>query len=538
MNRRLFLSLQRENSDAPLTQNLAPDSNTPRFAQRTASGLQPYVPTKDNPWDYAKAAHLLRRCMVGATDKEIRQAVADGLDATIAKLFTPFAPDTSEITDINVQDVRVRPDDAAGQQAYLDDLLRKRSKLTRWWPKLLVNAPVSLQERMTMFWHNHFVSSIDTVNFAEFMFVQNQTYRRDMLGDFKQFVKDVTIDPAMLFYLDNIKNYKTGKNNQINENYARELMELFTCGVADWENKPNYTQTDVHEAARALSGWSIAPSTKGAAFVGTTGIFIAGRWDSGSKTLLGKTGQFKAYDVVDIIFEQRGEQTAKFICEKLYREFVYDIADRTIVEQMAATFRQNWSIRAVVEQLLRSEHFFDTTNIGAKQRSPVEYMLGMIRGWGLGNIPDFQLNSTARYTYDLSGRMSTLGQTLYDPPDVKGWRGGRTWVSTSTLPLRQKFALDMIDGLIKIQNVPVYTLDPIAFAKSFPSPTDVHKLCDEMTQFLLSAPPSQQEAKMLLDTLLDGAPDYEWNINNANFATTRIRKFLKAIVQLAKFQLY
>lgn len=539
MNRRMFLSVQRESQafGNGLAQNPQPGAD-PRFAQRTTAGLQPFVPTKDNPWDYAKAAHLLRRCVIGITDKEIRQVVTDGLDATITKLLTPFSPDTSEISDINVQDVRVRPDSAAEQQAYLDDLFRKRGKLTRWWPKHITKSPVSIQEKLTLFWHGHFVSEIDVVNFAEYMFVQNQTCRNNMLGDFRQFVKDITIDPAMLIYLDNGKNFKSGARSNINENYARELMELFTCGVTDWDNKPNYTETDVYEAARALTGWGITPSTKGATFLGITGIFINTRWDSGSKTVLGKSGQFKAYDVIDVIFEQRADQTSKYICEKLYHEFVYHIADRDIVGQMAQTFRQsNWNIRAVVEQLLRSEHFFDPTNIGAKQSSPAEYMLGMIRGWGLGNVPDFQLSAQSRFTQNLGDRMATQGQILYNPPDVKGWRAGRTWVSTSTLPLRQKFALDVIDGLIKAQNVAIYTFDPIAFAQTFPSPTNAKKLCEEMSQYLLNVPPSAKEAKMLLDTLLDGSPDYEWNIANAQYAAPRIRKFLKAAVQLAKFQL-
>ncbi len=540
MNRRFFLPLQRENSafGDGLPQNGVSSDNMPKFAQRTTAGLQPYIPSKDNPWDYAKAAHLLRRCIIGVTDKEIRQAVTDGLDATMSKIFTSYSPDTSEIADFVVQDVRVKP--AAGQDPkdFQQQINANRQKLARWWMKTISNARLSLQEKMTVFWHGHFTSESSKVNFAEFMLLQNQTYRRDMLGDFKQFVKDVTVDPAMLIYLDNAKNYKTTKSDQINENYARELMELFTCGPFDWDENPNYTQSDVHEGARALSGWTIAPSAKGSEFLGTSGLFVESRWDSGSKTFLGKIGQFKAFDVVDIIFEQRGDQVSKFICEKLYHEFVYYLTDRDIVAQMAQTLRQNnWSIRTVLEELLRSQHFFDAANIGAKQRSPVEYLLGMIRSFGITTVPDFNFSVLNRFSTDLSNRMNALGQLLFEPPDVKGWRAGRTWVSTSTLPPRQKFVMDIIDGILKMQKDQMYIFDVLAFAKSFPTPNTAKKLCADMSQFLLNIVPSDKEAKMLLDTMTDGAPDYEWNINDAQYATPRLRKFMKAAIQLAKYQL-
>ncbi|GAB1430331.1 hypothetical protein MASR2M18_11640 [Ignavibacteria bacterium] len=537
MNRRMFLTMQRK-KDA-FGDGLVQEAAEPRFAQRTSAGLQPYVPSKDNPWDYSKAAHLLRRCVIGATDAEIREAVATGLDSTLAKLFKPFTPDVSEIADVTVKDVRIRPDSAADQKAFQDLVNARQNKLLRWWPKITVNAPLSLQEKLTIFWHGHFTSEISVVHLAEYMLVQNQTYRKNMLGDFKQFVKEMSIDPAMLIYLDNIKNYKAGRAKQINENFARELMELFTCGITDWDNNPNYTQDDVHEGARSLSGWTIAPSLQGAAFLGTTGLFIESRWDADSKTFMGQTGQFKAFDVIDIIFDKRGDEVAKFICEKIYREFVYFIADRTIVEGMAQTFvNNNWNIRAVIEQLLRSEHFFDIANIGARQKSPAEYMLGIIRGWGITSVPDFQLSQTGGAYQDLLARMMALGQTLFNPPDVKGWRGGRTWISVSTLPPRQKFALNVIDGIIKIRNTPAYVFDALEFAKTFPTPDDAKKLCADMSQFLLNITPSAKESAMLLDTLLDGAPVYEWDINDPLFARPRIRKFMKAAVQLSKFQLF
>lgn len=534
MNRRNFLTLGRPqdglaHSDGGRTQS------PPIFAKRTDAGLEAYT----GPWTYKEAAHLLRRCMIGPTDADIRTAVSEGLDATLEKLFLRFNPRMDLIQDWAGQDPQIRAD-AADYQAWQTELFRRRETVTRWWGKTIATSPVSMQEWLVLFWHGHFTSEMQVVNFAEWMLGQNQLFRQNMLGNFKQMTKDVTKDVAMLFYLDGLKNFKSGNRNNINENYGRELMELYTCGVVDWDGNPNYTQADVSEAARALSGWVIAPSSKGNYYAGLTSQFVPTRWDSGQKTLMGQTGAWQADDVVDIIFAQRGDQVSKYICEKLYRALIYDIADRDVVTGMAETMRNsNWEVRPVIEQLLKSAHFYDETNIGAIQRSPAQYLIAMVRGWGLENIPDFDPAVSGRGSQDLGGRMTTLGMTLFDPPDVKGWRAGRTWVSTSTVPVRQKFGIDVAKGLIRVRGTNLYTFDAVAFAKSFPDYNDIRKLNANMAQFILNVQPSDAEKQMLLDTLLAGGVNYEWDIDDPNQkADERIRKFLEAAVQLAKFQLY
>jgi uncharacterized protein (DUF1800 family) len=271
--------------------------------------------------------------------------------------------------------------------------------------------------------------------------------------------------------------------------------------------------------------------------------FILLFWDSGSKTIMGRTGVWRADDVVDIIFEQRADQVSKFICEKLYRTFVYDIPDRVVIAEMAQSLRNNnWEVKPVVEQLLKSAHFYDETNIGALDKNPVDYLIGTIRGMGLANVPDLEPAATGRTTRDLSGRLSALGMTLFDPPNVKGWPGGRTWISTSTLPPRQKFSIDVAGGVLKgpgANGTRFYVFDPVAFGKSFPQPDNIHALSADMAQFLLNTPPSDKEAQHLYQTLLDGGVDYEWRINDPEQKPAeRIRKFLAAAFQLAKYQLY
>jgi uncharacterized protein (DUF1800 family) len=546
MNRRSFLTPGRQTGAiAPFAGNGSGSQLPPAPVRRSMSGLEPYVPSDTNPWDYMKAAHLLRRSMVGSTDPEIRTALAEGLDATIDRLLTPFTPASDDIATWAGQDPQVRPPAQGTPEfdAYQLAYQQHKEQLLRWWLRTIATSPVSIQEKLTYFWHNHFTSELQVVNFAEYMLTQNQLLRSNMLGNFKEFVRAVTKDLAMLIYLDGIKNYKSGARNNINENYARELMELFTMGVVDRNGTPNYTETDIAEAARALSGYAPVASPKGGAYSGLTSQFVQSRWDSGNKTFLGRTGAWKADDVIDIIFTERAEQVAWFICGKLYRAFVYDVIDPVVVEGMSQTLRaNNWEIRPVIVQLLKSAHFFDETNIGAMEKSPVDYIVGMIRGMGITDVPDFAPNATSRTGRDLAGRLMTLGQMLFDPPNVKGWPGGRTWLSTSTLPPRQKFALDLANARLMSQRVVVYKIDPIAFAKRFPGsapgPGALRKLTGEMARFLLNTPPSAKEEEMLFQTILDGGVDYEWNLDDpAQRADARIRKFLAAIVQLAKFQL-
>lgn len=545
MNRRNFLTIGAPTlkTREAVRMNGGTAQTPPLFARRSDTGLEPYT----GPWTYTQAAHLLRRCMVGLTDAEIRKAVADGMEATVAKLLGPYTPALTLISDWAGQpDFQSRPegaitdpDYAAKLQAFQTQNFERRSALVRWWQMAMVNSPVSIQERMVLFWHNHFVSELQTVNFSELMYVQNQLFRANMLGNFKKMVKDVTIDMAMLIYLDGVKNFKRNNKNSINENYARELQELFTMGVTDWDGNPNYTQQDVSEAARALSGWTYTPSTKGQYYAKTTSQFVQATWDSGNKTFLGQTGAWKMDDVVEIIFAQRGTQVARYMCGKLYRAFVYDTMDKTVVTAMADTFKNgNWELRPVIEQLLKSAHFYDETNIGAMEKSPVDYMVGMVRMMNLTNVPDMDAQATGRGANDLANRCANLGMQLFDPPNVKGWPGGRTWVSTSTLPVRQKFGIDVANGALKVRGTTVYAFDPLVFGKLFPNVADIHKLADEMALFLLNTAPSDKEKTTLFNTLLDGGVDYEWDINDPDQNPgNRIKKYLVALFQLAKFQL-
>lgn len=513
-----------------------------QFARRSGTTLSPY----SGQWTYKQAAHLLRRAMFGPTETEIRRAVADGMNATIEKLFTPFDPSLTGIDSwANDTQFQAAPDTATGEtyEAYQQAQNSRRDAAGIWMLHVMRQSPVSIQERLRFFWHGHFTTELQVVRFPELCYEQYKLFKQDMLGNFKQFVYDVTIDFAMLIYLDGIKNYKLGNRSNINENYARELMELYTMGVYDWDGEENYSQDDVIAAARSLSGWLYnVPSgnPRGVVWVDRKAVFNQLFWDNGQKTLMGRTGQWNTANVIDILFEERADQIAKFICTKLYRAFVYDVPDKVIVEEMAALFRaNNWEIRPVMDALLKSEHFYDETNIGAMHKGPVDYILGAIRGQGLSAVPGFDIVTGRRNDTDVPRRLEVLGQVPYAPPNVKGWPGGRTWTSTSTLPVRQKFSIDVANALIKSGRDMIYQFDPIAFARLFPDPEDIHALSSDMAAFLLNTIPSQEEADLLYETLLDGGKDYEWSLDDSGQrADQRIRKFVAAACQLAKYQLY
>jgi len=542
MNRRSLFTLKKDIQDQhpiPLTQQ-----GNPEHLQRTTAGLEQYTPTSLEPWNYERAAHVLRRSSIAPKNSQILDAVSKGFESTIDMIFKPFSVDISEISPWCDEDPQIKPIAPKTLQDILDERIQRREIIGRWYLKVIGTSKISIQERMVSFWHNHFVSEFDVVDTPQWMYIQNQLFRKNCLGNFRTFVQDVTIDPAMFIYLDGYKNKKIGNNKQINENYARELMELFTCGVLDWNNNPNYTENDVLEAARSLSGWTFSPSThpdaiERASRVGRSGLFLQSNWDSGSKTFMGKTGNWRYTDIISILFSERSDQIALYICEKIYRAFVYDTPDRVIIRALADEFKKNWEIKPMLMRLLKSAHFFDKVNIGAMYKSPIDYILGSLHMMNITHIPDFALKEMSRFNRDVSNRLTSLGQSIFNPPNVKGWPGGRTWVSTSTISQRHKLMIDIINGTISFNKIKYYDFDPIVFAKSFPDPTNPRTLCTDICNAMLNTAPSEKEYQMLLDTMLDGAKEYEWTIDDPKFqADKRLKKFLIEVAKLAKYQLY
>jgi uncharacterized protein (DUF1800 family) len=312
-------------------------------------------------------------------------------------------------------------------------------------------------------------------------------------------------------------------------------------GILDWDSKPNYTQADVSEGARALTGLTARDTKDDPNVWERFSVYMPDHHDDGMKTYLGRTGAWRPENIVDLIFTERSVQASRFICTKLYRAFVYDRPDRTIVDGMATTLRDNnWEIQPVLVQLLRSAHFFDVENIGALVKSHVELHTGLIRSLQLQRIPDFMYAEDSGRSNDLYRRLLALGEVPLYPNNVQGWLIGRNWVNSSVLPARMKFALDVAMGSISSSSDgPLYTFDPASFARSFPASDSFDEIFDSICAFMLPSPPSKQEHDMLYQTFLDGGVPYEWSLDDpAQKPEIRIRKLLAAIVTLPAFQLF
>lgn len=284
--------------------------------------------------------------------------------------------------------------------------------LKSWWYQEMIATDSPLTERMTLFWHNHFTSSVKKVKSAKLLYQQNQLLRQHALGNFSDLLHNIAKDPAMLIYLDNHNNVK----RQANENFARELLELFTLGEG------NYTEADIKAAARAFTGWSINRNDG-------TYLFRQAKHDNGIKTFMGQTGNFNGDDIINIILQQ--PEVAIHVVKKFWYAFVSNtITNDETIYALADTFRNNnYEIKPLLNELLTSNEFRDANNYGNLIKSPVELIVGTVRQF---NIPIKE------------GRLLTmlgraLEQDIFNPPNVKGWPGGKTWITSSTLLIRQQF---------------------------------------------------------------------------------------------------
>lgn len=275
---------------------------------------------------------------------------------------------------------------------------------TEWIERMASESESALLERMSLFWHGHFACRIRSSRLAN---QQLNSIRKHALGNFRDLVKAIARDPSMIRYLNNQQN----KKRQPNENFARELMELFTIGIG------NYSEEDIKEAARAFTGWS-------SNFNGEY-VFRSFQHDYGRKTFMGKTGNFDGDEIIDIILERR--ETAKFITQKIYRYFVNEQIDEARVNELANYFyRNDYDIGKLMRTIFESKWFYKKENVGCKFKSPVEYMAGLMK----------HLNVNFELPASLLFAQRSLGQTLFNPPNVAGWPGGKTWIDNSSLMLR------------------------------------------------------------------------------------------------------
>ena len=376
------------------------------------TGLEAYVPSAAVPWDAARVQHLFRRIGFGARPDEIEQALTDGPAATVTRLLS----EASE-----------RPDRPAPEWAYwnYDQFIANEQDVFGAYADWMMgfvqeSIDYGVREKLSLFWQNHFVTKYESHSCASYHWQYLRVITDNAFGDFKNFVLDITTTPAMLFFLNGFENTRQNPN----ENYARELFELFTLG----ENN-GYTQQDIVEASRALTGWNGWTSYCGGVTWATWGF------DPTNKTVFGRTGPYNYGGLIDVLFEERAELIARFICGKLYNYYVNTATDEAVVEGLAQTFLDNnFRILPVLQQLFSSAHFFDDANVGVMMKSPMELTVGFLRQGDFGDFQD-------RLPWGFWA-MANMGQYLGEPPDVAGWKGDRAWIDSNRLTLRW----DFIDG--------------------------------------------------------------------------------------------
>ena len=350
----------------------------------------PYRPTAEQPWNRTRAAHLLRRAGFGATSKEIDAAVAQDSAELVAKMVAP---------DLDAEFERE-------SDAFATTILASGNpkQLSAWWSYVMLRTPHPLLEKTTLFWHGHFATSAAKVEDSHAMYNQNRLFRQYALGDFSKLTHAISRDPSMLVYLDSATNRKAHPN----ENFAREVMELFCLGEG------NYSEKDIQELARCFTGWEIR-----------RGSFRFNRFqhDTGSKTVLGHSGPMPEGESIDIVLDQPA--APQFIVRKLIRYFLFDepTASDELVAPLAQELREHaWDISHVVRRILTSQLFYSEHVVGRKVRSPVDLVIGLLR----------TLEGSTN-AYQLGDDLDLLGQGLFYPPNVKGWDGGRAWINSSTL---------------------------------------------------------------------------------------------------------
>lgn len=370
------------------------------------------------PLDATDARFLLTRTGFAANASEVAAYVGmtreQAVDALLAGARTDAATPAPAwtIESVPSRDVRQAwtPDERRAEQR---ERSRRYDELRGWWVREMTTTRSPLTERMTLFWHDHFTSGEDKIQFPQLMFRQNELLRRDALGNFGDLLHAVAKDPAMLQYLDGASN----RRGRPNENFAREVMELFTLGEG------HYSQRDVAEAARAYTGWTLDPDTLAYRFDPKT-------HDDGEKTVLGQTGHFDGDQVLDILLAQ--PETATFITTALWREFISETPDATQVAPIAERLRtSHYDIRTALRGVFLSEAFWDERNRGVLVKSPAEFVVGAVR--------ELDLGYAGQDATPLAAQIRNFGENLFYPPNVKGWPGGENWINSSTLLARKQF---------------------------------------------------------------------------------------------------
>lgn len=557
MDRRDFLTASKTKKKTPLkpVQFVKP--------ARVLSGLNPYA----GQWTTNEVIHLLKRTMFGAKKADVDYFLGRTVSQSVDELMNPTAPNpTPPIKEYVTSTQPGTPDTNIAQgTTWVNDInndgtvqSQRSASYKKWWTGVLVNQDRSIKEKMNFFWIDHFGNESSDIGNANWVYKQHTTIRQHTLGNFKQMVRDITLDYGMLRYLNGYLNTATAPD----ENYGRELQELFTLGKGP---DSKYTEGDVKEAAKVLTGWRVNGANYTTFFDPTRHSTANKQFSSfyNNTIITGRTGatagDLELNDLLNMIFAQN--EVAKFLVRKFYRWFVYyeiDAAtEANVITPLADIFRSsNYDIKPVLTTLFKSEHFFDIANQGCVIKTPMDVVIGSMR--------EFEVNMPLATDWDTNyGHWNTLyswminmGVNLHDPPNVAGIPAyyqepafHEIWITTDSLPKRNQFT-DVMTNSGYLRNGFRMQFDFTTIAKTFSNPGNPNDLLKDALNYLYRIQVSpqtmaQMKTQMLLSNQLY---DYYWtnawsayisNPTTANFNTvnTRLKDLFRYIMNLSEYQL-
>lgn len=516
------------------------------------AGLTPYT----GPWTVNEVTHLLKRTMFGAKKADVDYFLSGTPGAAVDELLNNITAPSPPLRDYGLlEDDGVFYDDlgvAIGQTWVNDPNIASAveirgqinsarvSSLKKWWAGLIINQQRSIQEKMVLFWHHHFSVMESEIDNAQFLYRHHQLLRSNALGSFKLLVREVTIDPAMLVHLNGYLNSRQAPD----ENYARELQELFSIGKG---NDSLYTENDVIAAARVLTGWRINSIPLGS-------YLDVQAHDTGSKTfsafynnttISGSTDPNQELDaLMDMLFNT--EEAARFICRKLYKWFVYyDIDDTTeteVIIPMAGILRSNnFQVKAALEVLFKSEHFFEVRQQACYIKNPFDLIAGTLREFNAPFPPYTDYVNGYPLFYSLYQNAAEMQQQLFQPPDVSGWPSYyqepmhyELWVNSNSLPRRADFTDALVNDAV---------IDVRAFAASTSNPADPNQLVSDVTALLLRYPLSAASKTYVKTNFLTNNTSDDtiwtnaWNSNNQAVISTSLNNLFRFLMNLPEFHL-
>jgi len=486
-----------------------------KLAEAEALALGGLKPLPLDAWDHAKARHLLARAGFGGTAEEVAQLHAMGVHRAV-EFLVDYAeqPILALPFDVRLAE-RPRPEDRLRDAKAQTDVRISRAmleeeqirRLRAWWFERMIRSQRPLQEKLTLFWHGHFATEYRTVRSSYAMYRQNELFREHAAGNFGSLLHGIAHDPAMLRYLDNNSNVQ----GHPNENLAREIMELFSMGEGQ-----GYSEQDIMEAARTLTGYTFDPET-------LQFRFIAARHDAGIKTIFGESGEWAGDDLVELILKR--PETARFIAGRLFRYFAYENPDPATVDSLASELRgRDGDLAPMLKNLFRSAEFYSPQSICTQIKSPVQLAVGLFRELGVKDVDWAMLESSTR----------DMGQDLFDPPSVKGWVGGRQWINANTLTTRQNVLVELVQ--------PAPTRDKrdrgidivgLLQGKGCQSPADV---VDSLIRCLFAVPLAPEKREKLVAFLADLPPAQEWD-DRREQVNKKLRTLLVLMLTLPEYQM-